>query len=186
MEYKLETAPCCYSTTEGDPELYPNKSSTAVCTPCIGTEQPFYTPNNHLHLYPMLMSSICTWKYNATVNCILNLGANKLVFLTVKFTQWSFILNLGALFFFITNFQHLHLDWSFIEKTCKAKHEMQSVFKFSDVLFSLKSDVPPVEPSGQLYIWSPLSQTDLQVRCTPPRGSSSQPDIWSAFGSGWP
>ena len=26
---------------------------------------------------------------------------------------------------------------------CEAKHEMQSVFKFSDVLFALKSDVPP-------------------------------------------
>ena len=33
---------------------------------------------------------------------------------------------------------------------CKANHEMQSVFKFSDVLFALKSDVPPVEAySGQ-------------------------------------
>ena len=29
-----------------------------------------------------------------------------------------------------------------------AKHEMQSVFKFSDVLIALKSDGPPVEAFG--------------------------------------
>ena len=40
---------------------------------------------------------------------------------------------------------------------CEAKHEMQSVFKFSDVIFALKSDVPPVEASGgqeQYYVRS--------------------------------
>ena len=31
---------------------------------------------------------------------------------------------------------------------CEAKHEMQSVSKFSDVLFALKSDGPPVEASS--------------------------------------
>ena len=31
---------------------------------------------------------------------------------------------------------------------CEAKHEMQSVFKFSDVLFALKSDGPQVEASS--------------------------------------
>ena len=35
----------------------------------------------------------------------------------------------------------------------EAKHETQSVFKFSDVLFALKSDGLPVEASGgkELY-----------------------------------
>ena len=41
---------------------------------------------------------------------------------------------------------------------CEAKHEMQSVFKFSDILFALKSDVAPlVEESGgqeQYYVRS--------------------------------
>ena len=36
MEYKLEPAPCCYSTTEGEPEFYPNKGSTAVITLTLG------------------------------------------------------------------------------------------------------------------------------------------------------
>ena len=40
-------------------------------------------------------------------------------------------------------------DWSFVEKTCEAKHEMQSVLKFSDVLFALKSDRPP----GRGILW---------------------------------
>ena len=30
---------------------------------------------------------------------------------------------------------------------CEAKHERQSVFIFSDILFALKSDGPPVEVS---------------------------------------
>ena len=38
---------------------------------------------------------------------------------------------------------------------CEAKHEMESVFKFSDVLFAPKSDGPPVvEVSGQADLWS--------------------------------
>ena len=28
MEYKPESVPCCYSTTEGEPELYPTKCSS--------------------------------------------------------------------------------------------------------------------------------------------------------------
>ena len=37
---------------------------------------------------------------------------------------------------------------------CEAKHEMQSVFKFSDVLFALKSDGPPVDEAfGQVDIF---------------------------------
>ena len=36
MEYQLESVPCCYSTTEGDPELYPSKGNTAVCTHTLG------------------------------------------------------------------------------------------------------------------------------------------------------
>ena len=31
---------------------------------------------------------------------------------------------------------------------CEAKHEMQSVFKFTDVHFALKSDGPPIEASS--------------------------------------
>ena len=49
--------------------------------------------------------------------------------------------------------------WSFVEKTSgEAKHETQSVFKFSDVLFALRSDGPPAEASSdqeQYYIRSP-------------------------------
>ena len=39
--------------------------------------------------------------------------------------------------------------WSFIEKAlCEARPQMQSVFKFSDVLFALKSYGPPVKASS--------------------------------------
>ena len=69
---------------------------------------------------------------------------------------------------------------------CEAKHEMQSVFKFSDVLFALGSDGPPTVETSQISLTfgQPLGQADLQLRCTPSRGSSGQLDIWSAFGSG--
>ena len=43
MEYKPELAPC-YSTTEGEPELYPSKGSSNHSTP-LHQEQP------SLHLY---------------------------------------------------------------------------------------------------------------------------------------
>ena len=55
--------------------------------------------------------------------------------------------------------------WSFLEKTCEAKHEMESVFKFSDVLFALgHMDHPIVEVSDEV---------DIFVR------SSGQADVWS-------
>ena len=51
----------------------------------------------------------------------------------------------------------------FCKDLCEAKHEMQSVFKFSDVLFALRSDGPPiVEVSGQIDIFvRSLGQADL-------------------------
>ena len=64
----------------------------------------------------------------------------------------------------------------FRKDLCEAKHEMQSVLKFSDVLFALKSDAPPVvEVSGQI---------DISVRCV------GQADLWSDInlsrGIKWP
>ena len=51
---------------------------------------------------------------------------------------------------------------------CEAKDEMQSVFKFSDVLFALKSDVSPIETfSGQDW-YSGL--VDLSSDVPPSRG----------------
>ena len=42
------------------------------------------------------------------------------------------------------------------EDFCEAKHEMHSVFKFSDFLFALKSDGPPIDEA--------LGQNDIFVR----------------------
>ena len=39
MEYKLESVPCCYSTTEGEPELYHSEGSSSHSTP-LHQEQP--------------------------------------------------------------------------------------------------------------------------------------------------
>ena len=50
-------------------------------------------------------------------------------------------------------------------KTCEAKHEMQSVSKFSDVLFALKPVGPPVDEA--------LGQVDIFVR------SLGQANLWS-------
>ena len=36
----------------------------------------------------------------------------------------------------------------FHKDLCEAKHEMQSVFKFSDVLFALTSDGPPIDKAS--------------------------------------
>ena len=70
---------------------------------------------------------------------------------------------------------------------CEAKPQTPSVFKFSDVLFALKSDRPPIEASQVcLTLGQPLGQVDLQSDVPPSRGISGQLDIWSAFGSGWP
>ena len=60
MEYKLELAPCYYcSTTEGEPELYPNNGDMPYCNPtyhsaplhwchdkrpCSGTTSKWYGP----------------------------------------------------------------------------------------------------------------------------------------------
>ena len=47
---------------------------------------------------------------------------------------------------------------AFCKDLCEAKHEMQSVFKFSDVFFALKSDGlhPPIDEA--------LSQVDIFVK----------------------
>ena len=46
---------------------------------------------------------------------------------------------------------------------------MQSVFKFSDVLFALKSDGPPFVEASQvsLTVGQPLGQTDIQADIPP-------------------
>ena len=51
MEYKPEPAPCCYSTTEGEPELYPSEGGTAVCTRTLGQNNHSTLPVTSLHLY---------------------------------------------------------------------------------------------------------------------------------------
>ena len=37
--------PCCYSTTEGEPELYPSKGSTTACTLTLGQNYHSTPPN---------------------------------------------------------------------------------------------------------------------------------------------
>ena len=54
---------------------------------------------------------------------------------------------------------------------CETKHKMQSVLKFLDVLFALKSDGPPVEASHvSLTFGQPLDQADPQSDVPPGRG----------------
>ena len=58
---------------------------------------------------------------------------------------------------------------------CEAKHETQSVFRFSDVLFTLKSDIPPPPVRGIQWPRAVLHLVSLtfavrhtQLRCVPP------------------
>ena len=51
MEYKPESAPCCYFTTEGEPELYPSKGSTAACPLTLGQNNHSTPISASLHLY---------------------------------------------------------------------------------------------------------------------------------------
>ena len=57
----------------------------------------------------------------------------------------------------------------FCKDLCEAKHEVQSVFEFLDVLFALKRHLVAKSgtTSGQLNIWSPLGQADLWSRHIP-------------------
>ena len=56
---------------------------------------------------------------------------------------------------------------------CEARPQTPSVFKFSDVLFTLKSDGPPCRCiSSQLDICSAFGSGWLWVRCTPPVDAS--------------
>ena len=51
MEYKPEPAPCCYSTTEGEPELYPSKGSTTVYTLTLGQKNHSTAPAASLYFH---------------------------------------------------------------------------------------------------------------------------------------
>ena len=61
----------------------------------------------------------------------------------------------------------------FCKDLCEAKHEMQSEFKFSDVLFACQSDGPPVvEVSGQVNIFvRSLGQAELWSDVPPVGGN---------------
>ena len=46
---------------------------------------------------------------------------------------------------------------------CEAKHETESVFKFSDVLFALRSDVPPSVEALVAKCGTKLGPVDLSL-----------------------
>ena len=70
---------------------------------------------------------------------------------------------------------------------CKANHEMQSVFKFSDVLFALKWDRPPIDEAlGQVDIYCQIFGSGWHlVRCTPLVEASGGQE-WYLVRSSWP
>ena len=68
-----------------------------------------------------------------------------------------------------------------------ARPKMQSVFKFSDVIFALKSDGPPIgETLGQVDIFCQIFGSDWPlVRHTKPPVEASSNQEWYCIGSGW-
>ena len=82
--------------------------------------------------------------------------------------------------------------------TCEAKHEMDSVFKFSDVLWvrlTLSQMYPqPLHPCHPYALIDPYAPTPPYHPPTPQERhlmaksdtTTGQLNIWSAFGSGWP
>ena len=58
------------------------------------------------------------------------------------------------------------------KELCEAGPQNPSVFKFSDVLFALKSDAPPQVEASQvsLTVGQPLGQADIESDVPPSRG----------------
>ena len=81
---------------------------------------------------------------------------------------------------------HMNTYWSFIEKSSVKQDIKCKVFKFSDILFALKSDGPPVDEAlGQVDIFVRfLGQADLWSDVPPVEASTGQE--WYYFRSGWP
>ena len=119
----------------------------------------------------MIIPDLMQWKLKTsdftTLNCFANVPVPSLF--------WHILW---------TNYKQVKTFLVFHRKDlCDGRPKTPSVFKFSDVLFVLESDGPPVEASSgheQYYIWSSWPQ----LRCTPLVEASSGQE-WYYIRSAW-